>query len=86
MKFGEDWSKRELVTPIFDHLVQFWIMSVPKQPPLKLKSACQAKSQFGRGQCGISWKQKHTRDLWEIMVELGRIAAEVSNMKISEDT
>ena len=24
-------------TPIFDHLVQFWIMSVPKQPPLKLK-------------------------------------------------
>ena len=24
-------------TPIFNHLVQFWIMSVPKQPPLKLK-------------------------------------------------
>ena len=23
---------------IFDNLVQFWIMSVPKQPPLKLKS------------------------------------------------
>ena len=26
-------------TPIFDHLVQFWIMSVPKQPPLKLRPA-----------------------------------------------
>ena len=26
-------------TPIFDHLVQFWIMSVPKQPPLRLKPA-----------------------------------------------
>ena len=25
-------------TPIFDHFVQFWIMSVPKQPGLKLKS------------------------------------------------
>ena len=26
-------------TPIFDLFVQFWIMSVPKQPPLKLKFA-----------------------------------------------
>ena len=31
-------------TPIFDHLVQFWITSVPKQPPLKLKSGgCQIR-------------------------------------------
>ena len=28
-------------TPIFDHLVRFWIMSVPKQPPLKMKSEYQ---------------------------------------------
>ena len=26
-------------TLIFDRFVQFWMMSVPKQPPLKLKSA-----------------------------------------------
>ena len=25
-------------TPIFDHFVQLWIISVPNQPPLKLKS------------------------------------------------
>ena len=37
MKFGEDWSKREPVNFVFDHLVQFWIMSIPKPPPPKLK-------------------------------------------------
>jgi hypothetical protein len=31
-------------TPIWDHFVQFWMMSVPKQPPLKLKSAIYIQS------------------------------------------
>ena len=46
MKFGEDWSKREPVNFQFDHSVQFWIMSVPKQPPLKMKSGILQSSMY----------------------------------------
>ena len=34
-------------TPIFDHFVQFLIISVPKQPLLKLKSAQEYFAKFG---------------------------------------
>ena len=37
-------------TPIIDHLVQFWIMSVPKQPPLKLKPANLNKALAGEAE------------------------------------
>ena len=54
-------------TPIWDHFVHFWIMSVPKQPTLKLKSesmkACWFLQNFehlyyhsGRGGLEVGWQ------------------------------
>ena len=43
-KIGQNFSPW---TPIWDHFVYFWIMSVPEQPPLKLKSE----------HCSRQWQQ-----------------------------
>ena len=46
-------------TPIFDHFVQFLIMSVPKQPPLKLKS--EKQQNWYRILTGCQWNRKKSK-------------------------